>query len=395
MKIRDVRARKILNSKGEETIEIEVNGFRASIGNGTSVGKFEVNALPKDINKVIELVNTKLKKDLGSLSIGSFDDLEKVERVVRAVDTSKDFKEFGGNVLVNLELAILKAVSNNEVYKFLNSNIKKIPLPIGNIIGGGKHSGKNCSDIQEFLIIPRTKSISEAIFANAGFHNLIKKEIAKRDKHFNYGKNIEGAWCPDLNNYEILDLLNKIKERVEKEFKIKINLGIDLAASSLWNGRKYQYRNYSRFRQKRILSRNDQISFVRKLINNYGLKYVEDPLHEEDFDGFRDLKNGCLIVGDDLTVTNLNRVRLAQESINGIIIKPNQIGSLLKTKEVVDFAKSKKMKIIVSHRSGETEDNIIAHLAVGFGADYIKTGIVGGERVSKLNELLRISEKIA
>jgi len=392
MKIKDVRARRILNSKGEETIEVEINGFRAAIGNGTSVGKFEVNALPKNIDKVVDIVDNRLRKSLKNLSINTFDDLEKVERVVRAEDSSENFKDIGGNLLVNLELAILKAASNGKVWAFLNSNAKKLPLPIGNIIGGGRHSGKNCPDIQEFLIIPKSKSVSDAIFANAKFHSMIKKEIVKRDKHFNFGKNIEGAWCPNLNNYEVLDLLNKTKEKIEKEFKLKIGLGIDLAASNLWNGRKYQYRNYSRFRQKRVLSPKDQIGFVKKLISNYGLKYVEDPLHEEDFDGFKELKDEALIVGDDLTVTNLGRVKLAQEAINGVIVKPNQIGSLLKTKEVIDFAKGKKMKIIVSHRSGETDDNVIAHLAVGWGADYIKTGIVGGERISKLNELLRISE---
>ena len=190
-------------------------------------------------------------------------------------------------------------------------------------------------------------------------------------------------------------MLNKFRERIEKEYKVKINLGIDLAASGLWNGRKYQYRNYSRFRQKRVLSREDQIGFVKKLINNYDLKYVEDPLHDEDIDGFKELKGDCLIVGDDLIATNLDRIRMAQEAINGVIIKPNQIGSLLKAKAVVDFARNKKMKIIVSHRSGETEDSVLAHLAVGWEADYIKTGIVGGERTAKLNELLRISETIS
>ncbi len=394
MKIKGIKARKILNSKGELTIEIEVDGFRASIGNGTSVGKFEVVALPPDLDKLVELVNHKLNKELGGLSINSFDDLDKIERAIKTIDASSNFKEIGGNILVNLELALLKAASENNVWKFLDPKVKKMPIPIGNIVGGGKHSGANCPDIQEFLIIPKTKDIFEAVFVNAKFHELIKDDIIKRDKNFNFGRNIEGAWCPNLNNYEVLDMLNKFRERIEKEFKVKVSLGIDLAASGLWNGRKYQYRNYSRFRQKRVLSREDQIGFVKKLIANYDLKYVEDPLQEEDIEGFKELKGDCMIVGDDLIATNLDRIRLAQEAINGVIIKPNQIGSLLKAKAVVDFAKSKKMKIIVSHRSGETEDNVLAHLAVGWEADYIKTGIVGGERTSKLNELLRISENL-
>ena len=393
MKIKEVKARKILNSKGEETIEVEVNGFKASIGNGTSTGKFEVNALPEDINKVIRNFNN-ISREILSLSFDNIDDLEKVERFLRAEDVSSDFKEIGGNLLVNLQLAILKAASEGKVYELLGG-IKKFPLPIGNIIGGGRHAGINGADIQEFLIIPRAKTIDDAIFINAKFHSFIKDKIGKIDKTFNFGRDIEGAWCPTLNNYEVLDLLKKNKEKIEKEYKIKIDLGIDMAASGLWNGRKYQYRNYSRFNKKRVLSSKDQIAFVRKLISNYDLKYVEDPLHEEDFDGFKELKNEkAMIVGDDLTVTNIERVKKAQNSISAVIIKPNQIGSILKTKEVIDFAKSRDIKTVLSHRGGDTEDNILAHLAVGFGVDYIKTGIVGGERTSKLNELLRLNEKV-
>jgi len=390
MKIKEVSARKIINSKGDQTIEVEVNGFISSIGNGTSTGKFEVNALPSNIDNVVRRFNTTITKNIINMSFNSFEDLDKVERVIRAEDFSNDFRELGGNLLVDLQLAILKAVSEGKVYELLGG--KKLPLPVGNIIGGGKHAGVKSPDIQEFLIIPRAKTIEDAVFANVSFHSMIREKIAKIDKNFNFGRNIEGAWCPALNNYEILDLLKKNKEKIEKEFKLKIDLGIDMAASGLWNGRMYQYKNFSRFSQKRVISRKEQIAFVRKLINNYDLKYVEDPLHEEDFEGFKELKGSSMIVGDDLTATNIERLKQAEGCINAVIVKPNQIGSLLKVKQVIDYAKSKKIKIIVSHRSGETEDNILSHLAVGWGADYIKTGIEGA-RISKLNELLRISDR--
>ena len=380
MKIKEIKARAILNSKSIKTIEVEVtdkDNFKAtaSVGTGTSTGKYEVNAFPKKgINYTINYFNNILRNKLQNLTISNFDDLEKIERIFNAEDYTEKLDKLGGNIIVSTEFAILKALSKGDVWKVLNSKAKKIPTPLCNVIGGGHHAGINSPDIQEFLLLPQTKKFEEALWANISLYHKLDKELTKRN--FDGRKTIEGAYCPDMNNIEILNILSKVTEKFSKENKIDIGIGIDVAANSLWNGRKYQYKKFAKFKQKKNLNREEQIEFMEKLIKNYNLIYVEDPLNEDDFEGFSQLNNKtCLITGDDLTTTNPERIKMADKKISAVIIKPNQIGSLLKTKEVIDFARKNKITPVISHRSGETEDNILAHLAVGFDCPIIKTGI--------------------
>ncbi len=394
MKIIYVKARRIFDSNGNNAIEIEVNGNKASIGLGTSVGKYEVVSYPKDINSVINLVNKNFNKDLSGLRIEGFGELRQIEDYYNSQDLSENKEKIGGNVLVALELAILKSISDEPLYKILtNKKIKKMPMPLGNCIGGGSHSIG--PDFQEFLVLPETKKFEEAMEINTAIYKLINGELKKRDKTFIGARNMEGAWMTNLDNLDILNFMKKITEKVEKEYGKKIGLGLDIAANEFWNGRRYEYKNYSKNNLKKTLDREEQIEFIRKTIKNNGLIYAEDPLHQDDFDGFKDLnKEACYICGDDLIGTNPERLKMAEGKISAVIIKPNQIGSLLKVKEAIDFAKDNKIVPVISHRSGETEDNSIAHLAVGWECPIIKTGIVGGERTSKLNELIRINEEI-
>ncbi len=396
MRIKEVKARKIINSKNDETIEVQVKSDDyigiGSVGSGTSKSKFEVVDYPKKgVDFVVDFFNKNIKKELEKMQINSFSDLDKVERVFNAKDVKMD--KLGGNVIVATEFAILKAISKDRVWEFLGK-AKKMPMPLGNCIGGGKHA-INGPDFQEFLLLPKTKKFNEAVFANNQIYNIMEKELKRHDKTFFGRKTFENAWCPNLNNVKILDILNKFAQRIAKQYKIEIKLGIDVAASEIWNGRKYQYKKFARFREKRALSKEMQIKYIEKLMNNYDLLYVEDPLHEEDFDGFRELnKKLCFICGDDLIATNIERLDKAIEGkiISAVIVKPNQIGSLIKTKKLVDYARKNRLITVMSHRSGETNDNIIAHLAVGWNMPIIKTGISGGERISKLNELIRINE---
>ncbi|MDP3918509.1 MAG: phosphopyruvate hydratase [Nanoarchaeota archaeon] len=394
MKIKEVKARRIFNSNGDDAVEIEVNGNKASIGAGTSVGKYEVASYPKNINFIINLVNKVFNKDLSGLRIEKFGDLKQIEDYYNSNDFSENKEKIGGNVLVAMELAILKSLSDEPLYKILaNKKIKKMPMPLGNCVGGGSHSVG--PDIQEFLVLPKTKSFDEAMEINTKVHKLVKEELKKRDKNFVGARNMEGGWSTSLNNLEVLNFMKKITEKVEKEYKKDVRLGLDIAANEFWNGRRYEYKNFARGSLKKTLDREGQIEFVKKIIKNNNLIYVEDPLHEDDFDGFKELnKETCYICGDDLIATNIERLKLAEGKISAVIIKPNQIGSLLKTKEVIDFAKDNKMVPVISHRSGETEDNVISHLAVSWECPIIKTGIVGGERTSKLNELIRINEEL-
>ena len=400
MKIKEAKARKIFNSKGDEAVEVEVkleNGIigKGSSDAGTSTGSFEVKAYPKKgVDFVVGEFNKKIAKQIENLNISDFDDLQEVEDVFKIFDVTMDLKELGGNVVVATEYAILRAVSKGEIWKFLNPKAKKVPGILANVVGGGVHSGKGC-DFQEFLIIPKTKNVVKAIEVSVRVYKKIKEELRKSDREFNEGRNMEGALCPDVLNLDVLTLLKKVCKKISKKEKVEIGLGLDIAANSLWNGRKYEYKKFSKKENKKNLSKDEQIEFIRKLIKNYELDYVEDPLEEKDFEGFKELNKGLgVICGDDLIVTNLERLENAIRKISAVIIKPNQIGSLIKTKEVVDFALKNKIMPVMSHRSGATNDRMISHLAVAWNVPLIKTGLMGGERMGRLNELIRIKEKL-
>jgi len=208
-------------------------------------------------------------------------------------------------------------------------------------------------------------------------------------------KNDEGAWETNLNNKQVLEMMNQIKEKIKQKYGERIEIGLDVAASSFYQKNKYSYKN-----PRKKLNQEEQIDYIKNIIIDYKVLYVEDGLNEKDFQGFRKLKEKSphftIIVGDDLTTTNPKRLEKAfrNQSINGIIIKPNQIGSLLKTKKVIDFAHKHNIKTIISHRSGETLDNTIADLGVGFNCDFIKTGIWGKVREAKLKRLIKIEKKL-
>lgn len=363
-------AKKILNSKKEETVEINYKGFRASAPSGTSKGEYEENDYKKNIDLEIKELN-KLQNKIEKIEINRFEDLKLIEDLTNGL---------GSNSRTALEFAILKSKGG---YKFLEG--RKIPRPLGNVIGGGSHFENSKLEFQEFLIIDKEgKSFFESAFKNKKVHRILCEKLEKLDKNFKNHVTSEGAWCPDLDIETVLDLLKKVC----KKFKLK--LGIDVAASQFFKNGKYCYRN-------KILNRDEQIDYINRLIKKYELYYVEDPLEENDFKGFSLInKKNCLIVGDDLTVTNLERVRkaLINNSINGLIIKPNQCGSLIMVKDVIDFANKCNVVNIISHRSGETLDSTISDLAVGFNIPIIKCGVFGKEREAKINRLIDIEKEL-
>lgn len=206
----------------------------------------------------------------------------------------------------------------------------------------------------------------------------------------------EGAWIPTLSTEETFAFLSSFLEQ-HFENNVSVSLGVDMAASQLYKNNLYHYKNFSVASRKRVLTRKQQIAYVRDMISRSCLSYVEDPLHEEDFDGFAQIpKKNVLVCGDDLITTNMERFRTAlkHRSVNAIIVKPNQIGSLVQTKALVDEARKRDVTTVISHRSGETMDTSIAHLAVGWNIPYIKTGIYGKEREAKLLELCRIEREL-
>lgn len=377
MEIRGVRARKIFNSRKEETIEVKVLSNKgtgvASAPSGASKGKFEVEVFPK--NSVDEAIKNLNKINFKNIKIKDFNDFKKIEKY-----------NLKGNTTIALEFAILKILSKGKPWKFLNKKAKKVPRPLGNCIGGGLHAG-NIIDIQEFLLLPKTDSFAKAALINWKIYGQVRKELKKEDKTFNKQKTDEGAWAPNLENLEVLRILNKTIKKFTRKTGIKVRIGLDFAASQLWDGEKYVYRD-------QVLNKKEQLEFIFGLINDYNLVYVEDPFEETDFNSFKKLKKDVLICGDDLICTNLKRLKRAGNSINAVIIKPNQIGSLIETKKVVDFAKRKGIVPVISHRSGETLDNTISHLAVAWNIPLIKCGIYGKERQAKINELIKIERKI-
>ncbi len=378
MIIKEVLARKIKASSGMDTIEITINkNYAASSPLGTSTGKHEIEPFPKQgVDFCVKHINK--SKSLIGLNFEKFEDLKIVE---------EHFNALKGNSVLALQYAALKAMSNGNVCKFLNPHYGKMPIPLGNVIEGGKHFNGKAPDFQEFLLMPHAEKFADNAFANSYIHKQVGREYPTA------GKTMEGAYGLNFSNVRVLDFLKKIISKTEKEIGFKIDLGIDIAASSFFKNRKYKYSNYSYSEKKKALTKKAQIAFINKLVADYSIKYIEDPIHEDDFNGFKEIK-AELVCGDDLVCTNLERIKKAVGKINAVIIKPNQIGSLVKTKEVVNFAFENNITPVMSHRSGETNDAIIAHLAVAWEIPYIKLGIYGKERKAKIDELVKIERSI-
>ena len=403
--IEDVRVRKILDSRGNPTLEVDVitwNGFgRAAAPSGASTGSREVVAFPEGgVDKIIGEVEDIISSELIGMDA---EDLQDIDMVLKEIDGTENLSSIGGNTTVAVSMAVAKAGAssyNMPLYKFLGGNMKtEIPYPLGNMINGGAHAGKHAPDIQEFLIVPvGASNITEAVFANSNVHKRLKELIQAKDKSFTGGKGDEGGWAPNITNYDALDMQSKACEEVGDEMGIEIRPSLDMAASEMWDASQEKYI----YGQENIArDTGEQIEFVKEIIETYHMLYVEDPLDEADFTGFSELTakigDKCLICGDDLFVTNKQILQegIDQKSGNAIIIKPNQIGTLTDTYETVKLAKENQYVPVVSHRSGETTDDTIAHLAVAFSAPLIKTGALGGERIAKLNELIRIEEELS
>jgi enolase len=367
------KASEIKNSRGESTIEVSIHNFKGSAPSGASTGKKEVKAFNYPIKETI----TKLNK-INLPKIDDYEDLEKVESL-----TTK----LGSSATIALEFAILQSKSG---YKWINKNPRSFPMPLGNVVGGGAHSKAEGLEFQEFLLIsPKAPSFFEAAFANLKIHKLAQEELERLDSTFKNQMTDEGAWAPtQLTNEQVLDVLDKIVKKVSKEQGFETRLGLDVASSQFYKAKYYHYKN-------KRLTREQQISFISDLINKYNLYYVEDPLIETDFEGFAKLKKlhkDTLICGDDLICTNPDTLKEHIDSVSAVIVKPNQIGSLIRTRDIISIAKKHSVTPVISHRSGETLDNSISHLALGFQCPIIKCGIFGREREAKIKELIRIEK---
>jgi len=401
--IKDVMARKVFNSRGSPTIEVQVTteeGYGVAIApSGASTGLNEAPSYPKGgideaINLIRVLISSKLRGE-------DANEQDRIDRLLRDIDGTDNFPARGGNTSIAISMAAAKAAASAQglhlFQKFNETTHYIFPFPLGNVIGGGKHAGRNTPDIQEFLSLPtRVESFYEAVRANIKVHQLVRKKIDKIDLTFTGGKGDEGAWAPNLNNLKAIEILSNVCEEISNELGITIRTGLDVASSSFWDFKKglYVY-----IKDNVTRDSGEQIEYIIDLINTYHLAYVEDPVHEEDFEGFSEItKNtkNCLICGDDLFTTNVKRLSIGIErkAGNAIIIKPNQVGTLTDTYEAVKLANKSGYVTIASHRSGESCDPYLAHIALAFSCPIIKLGITGGERMSKINELIRIEDSL-
>ncbi len=399
-KIKSIRARLCYNSRGEETVEVdvEVNGFigRVAAPSGASVGRHEVVAFaPNGVEATAKLIE-KYSSQLIGLDASDYHTLTKV---LKEIDGTDNYSRIGGSAAYAITIASVDAASKSlgiPLFKLLKPEGNwKIPYPVGNIIGGGKHAGRGAPDIQEFLVIPiGAPNIRMALNANIAVHREVGIQIERKSISFTRGRGDEGAWAPFMSDEEALEILYSSAKSVSEKLGFDIRLGLDVASSSLWDEKEKVY-VYHKSGVKR--SPEEQLEYIISLIERYKLIYIEDPLHEEAFNEFAELTKkvkNVFVVGDDIFVTNIKRLIKASEigAGNGAILKVNQAGALGDAMNFAHMAKKLGYSLITSHRSGDTPDYHIAHIAVATDSKMIKTGVIGGERVAKLNELLRISE---
>lgn len=395
-RITSTALRRILDSRGNPTVEADVltesGGFgRASAPSGASTGAHEAVELPPR-----EAIASAREYAVPRIEGANAADQRAVDRALQAADGTENFSEIGANSAVAISMAAAKAAADAvgaPTFVHLGGAFRgdESPTPLGNIIGGGEHAA-DATHIQEFLAAPiGAPSVSEAVFANAAVHKATADVLAARE--IPAAKGDEGALAPNVSDAEAFEILAEAVESVSDDLGFEIRIGVDIAATELYDANADVYRYGDRER-----SPTDQREYVADLVDEYSLAYVEDPLEEDDFEGFAALTetvgDRTLVCGDDLFVTNVDRLEtgIREGAGNSILVKPNQIGTLSQAFDAVELAHRNGLESVVSHRSGETEDATIAHLAVATGAQFIKSGTVGGERTAKLNELIRIAD---
>lgn len=406
--IKDIKTRTLFDSRGVETIEIDVftegggiGRVAAPFGAPGSRGEFEAPAYaPGGISESLDLVQ---KEIIPALHGKNAADQKVIDDLLKNIDGTPNFERLGGNTSSSISIACAKAAAHTlgvPLFKHLSQQAQHdwiIPYPLGNVIGGGAHSKGPAPDMQEHLILPiGASNIREAVSLNIKVHEVVGEILERRDTRFVGGMDDERAWAADLNDVEALEILTIACDTVKRQTNKEFRLGLDLAADRLWVDNKGKY-IYSREGVER--TSEQQLEFVSQLIENFNLYYVEDAFRSSDYESFAKLNklygHRCLICADDLYASNSQRaaVGISVGSANAAIIKPNQVGTITGAHETVKLEQSSNYRIVLSHRSGETSDDSIAHLAVAWSATMIKTGVLGGERLAKLNELIRIAEE--
>ena len=408
--IKEVHARQIIDSRGNPTVEAEVLLYDGTRGfgiapSGASTGSFEAIELRdnnpekyngKGVLLAVGTINTKINELLSGVDVLM---QRKIDRILMDADSTPNKSNLGGNAILAVSIACAHAAAqalNIELFRYLGGfTACDTPIPMMNILNGGAHADSNV-DIQEFMIVPvGIDTFADKVRACCEVYHALKRILKARGMSTAVGD--EGGFAPNLNKAEdaiclIMEAINKAGYDTEKNFKIAID-----AAASEW----YKEGYYILPKNQTHYSTHEMIEYWKRLVNEYPIMSIEDPLGEDDWDGWQEitqtLGTKVMLVGDDLFVTNTVRLLKGIENKcgNAILIKPNQIGTITETIEAVMLAKANNFKTIISHRSGETEDTTIADLAAALNAGFIKTGApCRGERTCKYNRLLRIEELI-
>ncbi|WP_433210759.1 phosphopyruvate hydratase [Dactylosporangium sp. CS-047395] len=406
--IEAIGAREILDSRGNPTVEVEVvldDGTlaRAAVPSGASTGAFEANELRdgdskrylgKGVEKAVENVNERIAE-----AVRGFDATEQrlVDQAMLDLDGTPEKSELGANAILGVSLAVAKAAADSaglSLFKYLGGpNAHLLPVPMMNILNGGAHADSNV-DIQEFMIAPvGAPTFREALRTGAEVYHTLKSVLKKKGLATGLGD--EGGFAPSLpTNAAALDLIAEAVEKAGYSLGSDIVLALDVAATEFYKDGSYGFEGGTK-------SSDEMIAYYTSLVDAYPIVSIEDPLNEEDWDGWKAMTEALggriQIVGDDLFVTNPQRIArgIATDTANAVLVKVNQIGSLTETLDAVDLAHRAGFRTMMSHRSGETEDTTIADLAVALGTGQIKTGAPArSERVAKYNQLLRIEDEL-
>ncbi len=409
-RIKNIHAREILDSRGNPTVEVDViikNQIigRAAVPSGASTGEFEAmelrdndkkRYLGKGVLTAVNNINGEINRALIDIDVTNQTELD---QTMIELDGTDNKSRLGANAILGASMAAARAaakVTNSPLYEYLSVNKKLLmPVPMMNILNGGSHAD-NTVDIQEFMIFPiGAKTFSEALRMGTEIFHQLKLELSLKGLSTAVGD--EGGFAPNLfSNEQALQIILTAIKNAGYIAGEEIFIALDVAASELFNNSLYKLES-----EGKTYSSDEMINYLKNLVNKYPIVSIEDGLDQSDWAGWKKLNRimgkNIQIVGDDLTVTNIHRLKRAidEKSMNSILIKLNQIGTITETIQAVELAKKVGYGVIISHRSGETEDTIIADFSVAMGMGQIKTGSASrSDRVSKYNQLLRIEEKL-
>ena len=413
-RITSVAARVVYNSRGSSTIEADVVSDgrfrgRTAAPSGASVGRREAVAFPEGgAAKSAEII----VKNAGAFAGLDPSNMQAVHDAIRSIDPTPGYTRMGGAAAFAVSIAAAEsaAVARGEpLFQIMEEGCRAVrdgakaqrpdlylPRPLGNILGGGAHAGAGAPDIQEILVCAvGARTIREAVETNIAVHAELGAVLQRDDPMFSGGKGDEGGWAPRADNERALELAARACENLGYTLGREVALGVDFASSTQWDEKAGRY-EYARAGVSN--TPGEQVEFASSIIGRFKLAYAEDAVHEDDFDGMAEIASRCprtLVTGDDLTVTSAAALRraVARGSCNAAILKVNQAGGLRDAAEFAAEAAASGVRLVTSHRSGETPDAHIAHVGIATSSAMLKAGIVGGERVAKLNELARVEEE--